>query len=92
MMRLSLKVIIKKSVVKELVKLPKEIQQPGRDFIHDLQKEGLAIQGFELKKMSGRGNHYRAKLGQSYRVILEYIKPDIIIVKIASREGVYKWK
>lgn len=81
---------VKKSVFKEVSKLPKNVQVLYSDFLDDLQKDGLAVQGWELKKMGGTSNEYRAKLNQSYRVIMEYVKPDIIIIKVASREGAYK--
>lgn len=81
---------IKKSVFKEVAKLPRNIQILYSKFIDDLQRDGLAIQGWDLKKLSGTQNEFRAKLNQSYRVILEYVKPDIIIIKVASREEVYK--
>jgi mRNA-degrading endonuclease RelE of RelBE toxin-antitoxin system len=84
------KVKVKKSVFKEVSKLPKNVQALYSDFLDDLQKDGLAVQGWELKKMGGTSNEYRAKLNQSYRVIMEYVKPDIIIIKVASREGAYK--
>ena len=85
-----MEVKFKKSVFKEVEKLPKNVQLLYKKFIIELQSEGLAIQGWNLKKMAGTSNEYRAKLNQSYRVIIEYVKPDLIIVKVASREGVYK--
>jgi len=80
----------KKSVFKEVARLPRQIQELYWLFIKELQRDGLQIQGWEIKKMSGDSNQYRAKLNQSYRVIMEHIKPDIIIIKVASREGIYK--
>ena len=50
----------------------------------------MKIEGWSLKKLTGVSNTYRAKLGQRYRVIIEFKKPDLIIIKVASREGVYK--
>lgn len=81
---------IKKSVFKEVIRLPQKIQNLYWQFVKDLQQDGLRIAGWELKKMSGNSNEYRAKLNQNYRVIMEYVKPGIIIIKVASREGVYK--
>lgn len=80
----------KKSVIKEVVKLPLKVQELYRQFIQDLKKDGLGAQGWEIKKMGGSSNEYRAKLNQSYRVIMEHVKPDILIIKVATREGVYK--
>lgn len=85
-----MEVKIKKSVFKEVAKLPKRVQILYREFLIDLQKDGLTSQGWELKKMAGASNEYRAKLNQNYRVIIEYVKPDLIIVKVASRERAYK--
>ena len=81
---------VKKSVEKEVKKLPKKIQILYLLFLEDLKRDGVKIKGWDLIKMSGSTNEYRAKLNQSYRVIIEYIRPDLIIVKVASREGVYK--
>ncbi len=80
----------KKSVFKDVIRLPKSIQLAYRRFVKDLQEDGLAAQGWEIKKMGGATNQYRAKLNRNYRVIMEYVKPDIIIIKVASREGVYR--
>ncbi len=80
----------KKSVFKEVSKLPQNIQILYLKFVAELELHGLAIQGWELKKMGGGSNEYRAKLNLNYRVIMEYVKPDIIIIKVASREGAYK--
>lgn len=85
-----MEVKVKKSVFKEVAKLPRRVQILYGEFLTDLKREGLAIKGWEFKKMGGRSNEYRAKLNQSYRVIIEYVKPDLIIIKVASREGVYK--
>jgi len=85
-----MEVKVKKSVFKEVAKLPRKVQILYGEFLADLKRDGLAIQEWELKKMRGRSNEYRAKLNQSYRVIIEYVKPDLIIIKVASREGVYK--
>lgn len=89
-MRLGMEVRIKKSVFKEIERLPKNIQILYKEFLIDLKRDGLAIKGWELKKMGGASNEYRAKLNQNYRVIIEYVKPDLIIIKVASREGAYK--
>ena len=85
----SLEIKIKKSVFKEVEKLPKNIQVLYKKFLLELQIDGLAAQGWNLKKIAGTSNEYRAKLNQSYRVIIEYVKPDLNIVKVASREGAY---
>lgn len=89
-MEFSVEVKAKKSVLKEVAKLPLKIQELYREFIQDLARDGLGVQGWELKKMGGSSNEYRAKLNQNYRVIMEYVKPDILIIKVASREGAYK--
>lgn len=79
----------KKSVFQEVEKLPQKIQELYWQFVKDLQQDGLRLQGWELKKMSGSANEYRSKLNQNYRVIMEHIRLNIIII-IASREGIYK--
>ncbi len=81
---------IKKSALKQLEKLPRNIQILFSEFLKDLHREGMKIEGWSLKKLTGVSNTYRAKLSQRYRVIIEFKKPDLIIIKVASREGVYK--
>ncbi len=85
-----MEVRIKKSVFKEVARLPRKIQVLYSLFLEDLKKEGLALKGWDLKKLSGVGSDYRVKLNRDYRVIIEFIKPDLIIVKVTSREGAYR--
>lgn len=85
-----LEILVKKSVLKEVSKLPKNVQVLYWLFLKDLKREGLSLQGWKMLKMKGVSHHYRVKLNHDYRVILEHVKPDIIIIKVASREGVYK--
>lgn len=84
-----LEIRIKKSVFKEVEKLPRNVQILYREFLIDLNRDGLSIKGWDLKKMAGVENNYRAKLNYNYRVILEYKNPNLIIIKVASREGAY---
>jgi mRNA-degrading endonuclease RelE of RelBE toxin-antitoxin system len=77
-------------VFKEVEKLPKNIKILYKQFLIVLKRDGLGIQGWELKKMGGATNEYRAKLNQNYRLIMEYVKPELLIIKVASREGAYK--
>jgi mRNA-degrading endonuclease RelE of RelBE toxin-antitoxin system len=86
-MEFCVEVKAKKSVLKEVVKLPLKTQELYREFIHDLERDGPGVQGWELKKMGASSNEYQAKINQNYRMIMEYVKPDIIIIKVASREG-----
>lgn len=85
-----MQVKIKKSVHKEILKLPRRIQILYRDFLIDLQNDGLHIQGWNLKKLQGKRNLFRARLTIHYRVLIEHIEPDLIIIRVASREVVYK--
>jgi mRNA-degrading endonuclease RelE of RelBE toxin-antitoxin system len=85
-----MEVIIEKKAAKEIVKLPKQIIILFRLFLTDLQRDGLELQGWELGKMKGEGNTFRAKLNYRYRVIIEVRSPDLVIIKVSSREGAYK--
>ncbi len=85
-----MEVIIEKKAAKEIVKLPKQIIILFRLFLTDLQKYGLELQGWELGKMKGEENTFRAKLNYRYRVIIELRSPDLVIIKVSSREGAYK--
>lgn len=85
-----MEVIIEKKAAKEIIKLPKQIIILFRLFLTDLQRDGLDVQGWELGKMKGEGNTFRAKLNYRYRVIIELRSPNLVIIKVSSREGAYK--
>lgn len=78
----------KKSAVKELEKLPKEIIEAIRDAILALQDNPYPV-GY--KKLKGRKSDYRIRVG-SYRIIYQ-IKNDVLIIyiiKIGHRKDIYE--
>ena len=88
-----MEIIYKKRFVKELVKLPAKIQSGVKDVLDKLKKaDSLEASGVDYKLMKGQKkgqSYYRIRVG-SYRIGIEYVKPDIIVVMIASRGDVYK--
>ncbi|MCF0055457.1 type II toxin-antitoxin system RelE/ParE family toxin [Dyadobacter sp. CY356] len=77
---------------KALLTIPKNIQQSVFDVIQILEEaETLEDANVDCKKMAGKkeNNYYRIRIGQ-YRLGLEYLKPDIILITIMTRGDVYK--
>ena len=58
---------IKKSVFKEVSKLPRRIQILYGEFLSDLEKDGLNIQGWDLIKLSGSTNECRIKNSETIK-------------------------
>lgn len=52
----------------------------------------LESSGVDYKKMQGQkkgGNYYRIRIGQ-WRIGIEYIDPEIIVITVLSRGNIYK--
>ena len=84
------KVIVDKRVDKQLEKLPVVVNKLFQMLIRDLTQMGLKLDAWDLKKLSGIDKTYRVRLNYRYRVIIEWREPDLIIVKVSTREGAYK--
>ena len=72
---------------------PKHIQESVFDIILKLEaSETLENAGADHKRMEGQkkgDNYYRIRVGQ-YRMGIEYIKPDVMLITILSRGDIYK--
>ncbi|MEO6684932.1 MAG: hypothetical protein ABIN24_03165, partial [Dyadobacter sp.] len=56
------------------------------------EAQSLESSNVDYKKMQGQkkgGNYYRIRLGQ-WRIGIEYIDPEIIVITILSRGNIYK--
>ena len=88
-----MEIIYKKKFIKELEKLPKKVQSGIKDVLDKLYaSDNLETSGVDYKLMEGQKkgqNYYRIRVG-TYRVGIEYIKPDVIVIIVASRGDVYK--
>jgi len=77
---------IKKSAVKEINKLPKNILKKILPKIHSLETEPRPTGS---KKLSGK-ELYRIRIGQ-YRIVYQIIKNKLVvyIVKVGHRKNIY---
>lgn len=88
-----MEVILKKSYLKDLRKVHKNIFWLADQTIDTLKSAAsFEDSGLDYKKMSGQKegeNYYRIRVGD-YRIGVEYANPTIIIICILSRGNVYK--
>lgn len=88
-----MEIIYKKKFVKELEKLPKRVQLGVKDVLDKLVvAENLETSGVDYKLMEGQKkgqNYYRIRVG-GYRIGIDYARPGVIVIMIASRGDVYK--
>ncbi len=83
------KVTETKTVAKELLRLPKRVKFIYTQLVDDMEKEGPKPYGWDSMLMRG-SDTYRIKLVREYRVIVEVMSPNIIVVKVAHRKEAYK--
>ena len=83
-----LDLLISTKAEKQLLSLPKEIQENIRQNLNILLNEGLSS-SIDIKKLAGYSNHYRVRIGE-YRVRMEFEKPDKLkIYWIGKRSKAY---
>ena len=78
--------------LKTLQKLDKQIAERMKEFLLNLKTSPLPVKKYDLKKISGMHDVYRARIS-SYRIIyaIDWEKKEINVIKIAKRsEGTYK--
>ncbi|TDE18146.1 type II toxin-antitoxin system RelE family toxin [Dyadobacter psychrotolerans] len=78
---------------KALLSTPKHIQKSVFDLVLRLEpSETLEEAGVDYKRMEGQkktDNYYRIRIGQ-YRLGLEYLKPEVVLITILIRGDIYK--
>jgi mRNA interferase RelE/StbE len=84
----------KKSFSKTLKLTPKHIQESVQTIIiHALLKaESLESAGLDYAKMAGTKKdekYYRIRVGD-WRIGIEYVNPNVVLIKILSRGSIYK--
>ena len=83
-----LDLLISPKAEKQLLSLPKDIQENIRRNLNILLDEGLRS-SIDIKKLAGYSNHYRIRIGE-YRVRMEFEKPDKLkIYWIGKRSKAY---
>lgn len=88
-----MEIIFKKSFIKNLQLAPKYIQDNVEKIIIVLQTaKNLESSKLEIKRMEGQKkneNYYRIKVAD-WRIGINYIKPDIVVMIILPRGKIYK--
>ncbi|TLU99336.1 type II toxin-antitoxin system RelE family toxin [Dyadobacter luticola] len=76
---------------KDLKKAPKDIQKRVFEVILKLKEaENLEVSGVDYKKMAGQeGQYHRIRVGD-WRIGIEYIHPDVTLLRVLARGNVYK--
>ncbi|OJV21797.1 MAG: hypothetical protein BGO21_24835 [Dyadobacter sp. 50-39] len=88
-----MEIIIKKSFKKEFTRLPANIQSATQVVLKRLRSAGtLEAAGVDYVPVRGQKagrSFYRIRVGQ-YRIGIEYIAPNLILITIAVRGDIYK--
>jgi mRNA interferase RelE/StbE len=88
-----MEVILKKSFIKEVKRLPNYLSKACNEIVNTLEKaENLAATNLDYKIMEGQKkgeNYVRIRVG-GYRIGAELIEPNIILITVGSRNDIYK--
>ena len=86
-------VTLKTSFVKELKRLPPKNQLVVFKILQALRdSDTLETSGVDWTRMEGQKKtegYYRIRVGQ-YRVGIDYVYPDVLVVTVLSRGNIYK--
>lgn len=86
-----MKVKIEKDFFRQLKSIPKNDARRILSVIEALEKAAdMASVHLDIKKIQGfkEYNFYRIRVG-NYRIGIEYIHPDVIIITVAARKDIY---
>jgi mRNA interferase RelE/StbE len=85
------RVVLHRNVLKSLKHAPDSIKLKFYDLVEELKFNPVPSERFDIKKLKGRGNTFRVRLGE-YRVIYELEKDEllILVIKFGKRENVYE--
>ncbi|OJV20147.1 MAG: hypothetical protein BGO21_12245 [Dyadobacter sp. 50-39] len=78
---------------KDLKSVPQNVRKKVFDVIQKLEAaESLEKSGLDCRKMEGQKSHehyYRIRIGD-WRIGVEYIHPDVTLLRVLSRGEIYK--
>lgn len=88
-----MEVTIKKGFLKDLKKVPKPVFEAS-DAVIDKLKSSTSLEnsGLDHIKMEGQKkgeNYYRIRIGE-WRMGIEYVNPQIVVITILHRGTIYK--
>jgi mRNA interferase RelE/StbE len=88
-----MEIIYKRKFLKDLKSLSPKMQAGVKTVLDKLRvATNLETSGVDYALMEGQKqgqNYYRIRVG-GYRIGVEYLRPDLIVIIIASRGGIYK--
>ena len=84
-------VLLHRDVLKRLRDAPENVREKFAELVEELRLNPIPSEKFDIKKLKGRENTFRVRLG-SYRVIYELQRNKllILIIKFGKRENVYE--
>ncbi|TLV03531.1 type II toxin-antitoxin system RelE family toxin [Dyadobacter luticola] len=87
-----MEIIYKKRFLKDLKSIPAKAQLAIKSVLDSLRNsDSLETANVDYLKMEGQrpgGNYYRIRIGQ-YRMGIEYVHPDLVVIMVAVRGGFY---
>lgn len=83
------RVIPTKKAAKALEKVPSKVGFLYRELVDDLEREGPYPFGWDCEPLKG-SDEIRIKLTREWRVLIQVVKPTLIVVKIAHRREAYR--
>jgi len=88
-----MEIVFTKTFKKEFARLPANVQSAAQAILEKLKNAAvLEMAGVDYVRIHGQKaghNYYRIRIGR-YRMGIEYLAPDVIIVTIAARGRIYK--
>lgn len=84
-----MEVIVTKTFIKQLKTCPIYIQQSAKAVLESLECAKDIREIPDVKKLEGYKTYYRIRIGD-YRVGMELVKPEIILLTILHRSSIYK--
>jgi mRNA-degrading endonuclease RelE of RelBE toxin-antitoxin system len=82
-------VVLEKSALKDLRKLPHGVVEILDQLRFDLEVEGPVPKGWAIKHVLGRPELDVAKLKREYRVLYKVVSPTIIFISVSHRKESY---
>ncbi len=85
------KIIVSTHASKDVKGIPAEIRMRIAELVEYLERNPVPVEKYDVKKLKGERGLYRVRFG-SYRLIysVDFVKKEIIIVKIGKRENIYR--
>jgi len=86
-----MKVLFRKSFVKDLEKVPMSMRKKIKQIIDELRNaDNFFSMNLDVKKIKGYDNYYRLRIGQ-YRIGIEWNGDTIIFCRVLHRKNIYKY-